>query len=259
MRLSIATITANTVIRPGVYLVELQAPQLVQAVQPGQYCMVLCTTPQTFSTDPLLRRPFFVHSVRREQGTCTLLVHVQGRGTAWLVRQQVGAEVDILGPLGHGWVIRPTVRTLLLLAEDAYIPALTLLTQVALEQELSVTLVSQSRSEQEVYPPALLPPEVEYHIVSNSGRAGLHEELLNVVGSYLNWADGLYCAVSRETLVTLYARFERVRSRHFAQGVLLHLLVCGSGACLACSVETSKGQKLVCRDGPVFDLQEIAR
>jgi dihydroorotate dehydrogenase electron transfer subunit len=175
------------------------------------------------------------------------------------VRQQVGAEVDILGPLGRGWVIRPTVRALLLLAEDAYIPALTLLAQVALEQELSVTLVSQSRSEQEVYPPALLPPEVEYHIVSNSGRAALHEELLNVVGSYLNWADALYCAVSAETLVALYARFGRVRSRQFGQGVLLHPLVCGSGACLACSVETSKGQKLVCRDGPVFDLQEIAR
>jgi dihydroorotate dehydrogenase electron transfer subunit len=259
MRLSIATITANTLIRPDVYLIELRAPQLAQAVQPGQYCMVRCSTPQAYSTDPLLRRPFFVHSVQRGRGLCTLLVHVRGRGTGWLARQQAGAELDILGPLGHGWTIRPTVRTLLLLSEDAHIPALTLLSQIALEQELSVALISQSRSEQEVYPPALLPPEVEYRIVAPDSSSGQPGDLLSVVDPYIHWADALYCAVSRETLVSLYTRFERVRNKHFAQGVLLHTLVCGNGACLACSVETYTGQRLVCKDGPVFDLREIAR
>jgi len=82
-------------------LIEVHAPQLAQAAQPGQYCMVRCC--DTSSTDPLLRRPFFIHTVRREQGLCTLLVHVRGRGTAWLVKQQEGASLDILGPLGQGF------------------------------------------------------------------------------------------------------------------------------------------------------------
>jgi len=47
-----------------------------------------------------------------------LLVHVRGRGTAWLVKQQEGASLDILGPLGQGWIVRPMVRNLFLISED---------------------------------------------------------------------------------------------------------------------------------------------
>src|SRR6266849_4038459 len=142
LRLSIATITSNIEIRTGVHMIEMHAPQLAQAVQPGQYCMVRCCHAE--ATDPLLRRPFFVHSIQRGQGLCTLLVYVRGRGTSWLAQQQEGATLDILGPLGHGWTVRPTVRNLLLISEEAYITSLILLAQNAIEQELAVTLVTQS-------------------------------------------------------------------------------------------------------------------
>ncbi|TMB81367.1 MAG: hypothetical protein E6J48_08665 [Chloroflexi bacterium] len=36
-------------------------------------------------------------------------------------------------------------------------------------------------------------------------------------------------------------------------------LVCASGVCLSCSFETHSGVKVICRDGPVFDLREVAR
>src|SRR5258708_40124127 len=138
MRLSTASITGNTEIRRGVHLIEMHAPQLAQAAQPGQYCMVRCC--DRVASDPLLRRPFFIHTVRREQGLCTLLVHVRGRGTAWLVKQQEGASLDILGPLGQGWIVRPMVRNLLLIGEDEHIPALALLAQRAIAQELARTV-----------------------------------------------------------------------------------------------------------------------
>ncbi|MFA6349857.1 MAG: hypothetical protein WCY12_02890 [Candidatus Omnitrophota bacterium] len=32
---------------------------------------------------------------------------------------------------------------------------------------------------------------------------------------------------------------------------------CGFGACLGCAVNTIDGYKQVCKDGPVFDAQEI--
>ena len=139
MRLYTAIITANTEIRPGLHLVELHLPALAQAVQPGQYCMVRCCHPA--ATDPLLRRPFFVHTVQRRQGLCTLLVHIRGRGTSWLSTQREGAALDILGPMGHGWEVRSTVRNLLLVSEGSMFTAVTLLAQSAIEQELAVTLV----------------------------------------------------------------------------------------------------------------------
>ena len=145
MRLFTATITANTAFNIDGYtahLIELYVPQLVQAAVPGQYILVRCCHPQ--ASDPLLRRPFFIHSMQRKQGYCTLLVFVRGRGTAWLVGQQIGAELDLLGPQGHGWTLSPTVRNLLLISDMQLIAALPFLIQTAIEQELAVTLLCQS-------------------------------------------------------------------------------------------------------------------
>lgn len=256
MRLSTATITANTAIRSGVHLIEMHAPQLALAVQPGQYCMVRCCHPQ--ATDPLLRRPFFVQRTERQRGMCSLLVHVQGRGTSWLAGQAEGATLDILGPIGHGWELRSTVQNLLLVSEGSFITGLTLLAQVAIEQGLAVTLMSYSQDAIGVYPPALLPAEVEYGIVTADGSIGQQGDVKSVLGSYLLWADAACLSVSRETSRLLYQNFERLRIKHFAQGSVLQPLVCANGACLTCAIETHTGRKLVCRDGPVFDLREIA-
>jgi len=258
MRLFTATITANTAFSIdgcAAHLIELHVPQLVQAAVPGQYVLVRCCHAQ--ASDPFLRRPFFIHTMQRKQGYCTLLVFVRGRGTAWLVAQSIGAELDLLGPQGHGWTFGPTVRNLLLISDMQLIAAFPFLIQVAIEQELAVTLLYQSSTLENAYPPALLSPEVEYHVISSEGAS--QRALIQALDVYLPWADAAYCAVSRETLTILYNHFERLRGKQFAQGVTLQPLVCGSGACFTCSIETHSGLKLICRDGPVFALHEIAR
>ncbi len=189
--------------------------------------------------------------------TLLLLVWVRGRGTAWLTQQPVGAQLDMLGPLGHGWSISRNARNLLLVSDVQLIAPLPFLIQAALEQELAVTLLCQSRTLDDAYPPALLPPEVEYHIIA--GDESAPENLLLVLGEYLSWADAAFCCVPRETATVLYNRFERLRGKHFAQSVVLQPLVCGSGACFTCSIEAHSGLKLVCRDGPVLPLREIVR
>lgn len=186
---------------------------------------------------------------------CTFYVHIQGRGTAWLASQPEGTLLDLLGPLGHGWTLRSTTRNALLIGEERSISALTLLAQVALEQDIAVTLINQSRTTEESYPPALLSPEIEYRVVTEQQD----KNLLLTLTEVLPWADAAYSSVSHETSLALYTRFERLRIKNFAQGIITRPLVCGTGVCFACSFETYSGQKLVCRDGPVFDLRDIAR
>ena len=267
MRVYTAMVTNVIEVRDGVRVIEMHAPQLAQTAQPGQYCMVRCAPEQ--ASDPLLRRPFFIHGIDRARGLCSLLVHVCGRGTSWLAAQREGSVLDILGPLGHGWSIRPTVGNLLLVSEGTRIAALTYLAQVAIERELAVTLVAVYEREDEAYPPALLLPEVEYHIVTrdggtsgtgragNMGSTGERGGLMDALGSYLPWADAAYLALERETAETLYTHFERLRKRQFAQVALLYPLVCGTGVCLTCSLSTRSGPKLLCHDGPILDLRAL--
>src|SRR5579864_5764525 len=218
MRLTTATVIANTRLSPGVHLIEIREPYLAQAVLPGQYCMVRCC--ETSASDPLLRRPFFIHGASRSQGSCSLLVTERGRGTAWLLKQPQEATLDIMGALGHGWHIPPTARNLLLIAEEATISALTLLAQTAVEQELSVTLLCQVSGGSTPYPPTLLSPEIEYHLALASGSAQ-QSTIVDLVGQYLAWADAVYCGLAQETLLALARRYEGLRRPHYAQGLVL--------------------------------------
>jgi len=256
MRLSSATIISNTEIRPGLRLLELHSPHLAQAARPGQYCMVRCCDP--LASDPLLRRPFFIHATRPSRQECSLLVAARGRGSSWLAAQPARAALDILGPLGHGWEVPPHARNLLLIGDGAFIPSLTLLAQTAIEQELAVTLLCRFASDADIYPPALLSPEIEYHVTTPDSSARPLEDL---VGGYLAWADAVYCSVSLETAQTLYQRYERLRQKHIAQCLLTRPFACAAGVCLTCAIDTHTGthtgSKLVCRDGPVFALGEI--
>lgn len=249
MRLTIATLTTNTEIAQGMHLLEVHAPQLARAVQPGQYCMLRCCDNQ--ASDPFLRRPFFVHEVEPGQGLCRFLVYERGRASSWLARQQAGMPIDVLGPLGHGWEIRPEVRNLLLIGEEPIIAAVICLARSAIERELAVTLLSCVSKGAESYPAALLPPEVEYQVCASVGEPGEFKD-------YLAWADAVCCAVSHETLQALSQVGRRWRDKQFAQVALHEPFICGSGACLSCQVDTRHGSRLICRDGPVFAFSELA-
>jgi dihydroorotate dehydrogenase electron transfer subunit len=41
------------------------------------------------------------------------------------------------------------------------------------------------------------------------------------------------------------------------QASLEERMGCGLGACLGCAIKTKSGYRRVCKDGPVFDLEEI--
>lgn len=250
MRLLTGVLSANTEILPDGHLLEVQAPQLARSVQPGQYCMLRCCA--SGASDPFLRRPFFVADTDPEQGMCSFLVYERGRASSWLTHLQAGMELDILGPLGHGWTIRPQVRNLLLIGEEPLLGALLPLAHSAIEREIAVTLIHLVRDSARAYPPALLSPEVEYQIVNNEPG-----QLFERLADYLIWTDAACCSVSAETLQILARTGTRWREKNFAQIVLAPPFVCASGACLACQVELRQHSRLVCRDGPVFAFSDL--
>src|SRR4051812_19310622 len=133
MRSFTTIITMNSEIQPGVHLLEVQAPQLARTVQPGQYCMVRGS--DSLASDPLLRRAFFVADVEAGREICRFVVYRRGRVSTWLARQQPGMALDLVGPLGRGWTLRPEARNLLLLGEDALLPSLLLLARRGSESE----------------------------------------------------------------------------------------------------------------------------
>jgi dihydroorotate dehydrogenase electron transfer subunit len=252
MRAFSVTLIANNEILPGTHLLEVQAPALARAAQPGQYCMLRGC--DSLANDPLLRRPFFVAAVGPERDVCQFLVHKRGRVSTWLTRQQPGMSLDLLGPLGRGWTSRSETRNLLLIGEDPLLASLLLLAANAVEQEFSVTLLHLVSSAEQGFPAALLPPEIEYQVFVGANDP---EMLAAQTGAYMAWADSVCCSVSENTLATLVGTGVRWREKHFAQAIIDRPLMCVTGTCQACRVETRHGPRQVCREGPVFALRDL--
>ena len=77
----------------------VRAAQIAPLVQPGQFAHIRIPPLK----DALLRRPFSIYQVNGE--TFSILYKTVGKGTEALSRMRPGAELNAIGPLGHGFTI----------------------------------------------------------------------------------------------------------------------------------------------------------
>jgi len=235
----------------------LQAATLA-AAQPGQYVALRCAAPGSF--DPLIRTPVFVAATDVRAGTCSLLAEAGTSAATFLRTLSPGTALDVLGPLGHGWQVDQRVRTVVLVGTHTSVTALFGLAHAAAARGLAVSMLLGASDAAAVPPPFFLPASVEYHVVSGDEPVAAALQLLDT--ATLQWADLLAVALPQADLPALAERVRRGKlrwERGFAQTALLQPLVCCVGVCDVCQIETRRGRRLGCVDGPVFDLRDLTR
>lgn len=235
---------------PGYHLICVDAPDIAATSQPGQFVTVRCREELT------LRRPLSIHQIAKS-GQVYFFFKVIGKGTAWLSLCRKGEKLNILGPLGNGFSIRPTSKKLLLVAGGIGIAPLTFLAQQALTQEKSVALLLGAHAKDELYPQKLLPSEIETIITTEDGSYGEKGKVTDILPRYVDWADQIYACGP----LGMYQAIEHQRQRWpVKKPIQVSLEVrmgCGIGACFGCSIRTKYAMKQVCRNGPVFNLDEV--
>ena len=73
----------------------LEAEKISAMAQPGQFVHIAC------GEGNLLRRPISICDAG--DGLLKIVFAVKGDGTKWLSERKAGDELDILGPIGHGF------------------------------------------------------------------------------------------------------------------------------------------------------------
>jgi len=243
----LASVISNAEVIPGTYLIWLEAPQIASTTQPGQFIMVRC------GEDTLLRRPLSVH--QRDGNKIALLFAIVGKGSRWLSQRQIGDTIDIFGPLGNGFSINPDSQNLLLVAGGIGIAPLCFLAQQALNQGRSVTLLQGAATAAQLYPRHLSPPETEFIIATEDGTAGKKGMITEFLADFCDWADQVFACGP----VGMYRSMAALRGSipKPAQISLEMRMACGYGVCYGCTLKTKDGLKQVCKDGPIFDLDDI--
>jgi len=245
-----APVIANTEVMPGVYLIWFESPQIASEAQPGQFVMVRC------GEETLLRRPLSIHQ-QADKAKLALLFTVVGKGTHWLSQRQVGNNIDLLGPLGSGYSIHPTSHNLLLVAGGIGIAPLGFLAQKAVGQGCSVRLLLGASTASQLYPKHLLPAEAELIIATEDGTAGKKGVVTDPLPDFAGWADQTFACGPIPMYHDMATRSQQLLKGKPVQISLEVRMGCGLGVCYGCTVKTKNGLKQVCKDGPVFDLENI--
>ena len=155
-----------------------------------------------------------------------------------------GEPLFLYGPSGRGFQIPAAARRLAVAALGNTALRLLPLLPPALEQGAAIALFCDA-------PITGLPSEVEIHPLSSFKEA-------------LDWTDHLALDLPLETLdelPSLLGREHPSQELSFSgQALVGAAMPCGGLAdCGACALETRRGWRLACKDGPVFDLKDLIR
>ena len=239
-------------------LLTLSLPQgLATSVRPGHFVDVLCRIDGSY--DPLLRRPYSIFRTDTRANTMTLMVRPFGRGSTWLSKRKTGEVLDVLGPLGNTFEIKPRSRNLLMVAGGVGVAPLVFLTDFALSRNLNVTFLMGSASADGLLSPSILPNAVEYLTATDDGSGGHHGFVTDLVPTYMQWADQIFSCGPEPMFRSLrdVANPHRIQGKPTVQVSVERTMACGLGACLGCVVETKRGMQASCVQGPIYDMDDV--
>ena len=215
---------------------------------PDQFVHVKC------GHSRLLRRPISICDWGKNR--LRIVFEVRGEGTEWLARRKAGDTLDVLGPLGCGFQVEREARCLLVGCGFGVPPMLGCAKWTAGQSTAVLGFRSADR--------AMLTEEFQkcckdVLLCSDDGSLGqkgfVDAQVRAVLEKDKNFTAVLACgpkpmlknvaAVAAEYGVPCQVSMEE-------------RMACGVGACLGCAIQMADGtMKHVCKDGPVFDAEEV--
>jgi dihydroorotate dehydrogenase electron transfer subunit len=256
--LDLTVISAEMVHERYVLLRLTDPSQPLPPMLPGQFVEVRIDG----SSTTFLRRPISICFVDSEQNELWLLVACVGDGTRWLATLSAGDRLNFVLPLGNGFSIKKPCKNEqgrdlkpLLVGGGVGVAPLLYLGAMLRQGGTEPTFLLGARTGHDLllidefssYGPVFVTTEDgsegERGFVTN--HSVLNNERFNMI--YTCGPTPMMKAVAR------YAREHYID----CEASLENMMACGLGACLCCVEKTRRGNLCVCKDGPVFNIEEL--
>src|SRR4051812_4438559 len=237
-------------------IVEASAKAL--AVTPGQFFNLLCPSPDV--GELWLRRPQSVYRIDRPNGRIEFLYKCVGRGTRGLATLKAGDKLNMVGPLGVGFTLKPEWKHVVVLGRGVGLATMGPISQMAGEQGVGVTAILSARSAEFALAADLFEQVGEVIPVLDTDGTSAVENVERILRDLIaqKHADAFYTCGSNRLMQLM-----KTLGKEFgipSQVAMEQIMACGLGPCYVCvrtfEVNGVKELRRVCIDGPVFDLQE---
>jgi hypothetical protein len=151
---------------------------------------------------------------------------------------RIGDTLNLWGPLGKGFIPPQAAEKWLLASFENPPRRLYSLIQIGLERGVAISLCTNKM-------PDHLPPQVEW---------------IPEISEALAWTDYLALDLRAESIKFLRTRLGLSSDKILpfpAQILVTQPIPCGLGVCYACALKGHQEQLLSCKDGPVFELNQL--
>lgn len=251
---STAVITSQVMLSDGIYSMWLRFPKeadVAASAVPGQFISLYCK-----EGSRLLPRPISICEIDKEESMLRIVYRVAGKGTEEFSKMQVGDTIDVVGPLGNGFTQKDGKS--ILIGGGIGIPPMLALAK-SLKGEVSVVLGYRDKN---LFLKEEFEPYASVYVSTEDGSVGTRGNVIDAIRENNLTADTIYACGPIPMLrgVKAYAQEKEIA----AQISMEEKMACGIGACLACvcqskdkDAHSNVNNKRVCKDGPVFDAQEI--
>ena len=253
-------IVEKRLLAPDIWLMNVEAPRVAKAAQPGQFVIVR-------GTDDGERIPLTVADYDREQGTISIVIQAVGASTRKIVAlEEGGALADFAGPLGqpsefiHETPEALRARKFLFIAGG--VGAAPVYPQVKWLHEHGVeadVIVGARNREMLIITDELRKVAGNLYLSTDDGSAGFHGNVTALMKDLIDNRGKRYDEIVTSgpmimmKFVALVAREYGIRTI----ASLNTLMIDGTGMCGACRVSIGGKMKFACVDGPEFDASLI--
>ncbi|AEE13943.1 oxidoreductase FAD/NAD(P)-binding domain protein [Thermodesulfobium narugense DSM 14796] len=223
------------------FLMDLKVEENLSPL-PGQYFMLKLND----LNDPFFMRPFSVFDSNSDR--LSFLIEIKGKGTKILSKMNEGHFLKIRGPLGNGFKF-DKIKSALLYAGGTGIAPIFYLAKHLKKVGIEIDVVLGFRNKDRV---------ICVDKFSNFGNLFVFTD----DGSYANKGTVIDFKLEK-TYDSIFAcgpvlMLKAIQRKHRgAQISLESVFACGAGACMGCVVKSIRGYLRVCKDGPVFNAEEI--
>ncbi|MDR0536784.1 MAG: dihydroorotate dehydrogenase electron transfer subunit [Tannerellaceae bacterium] len=234
-------------------LLKLTAAQPFPDMRPGQFVQARINAASVF-----LRRPISINFMDKEKNVLGLLIQLIGNGTRALAEIRLGDKLNLILPLGNHFNLTPhssTEAKLLLVGGGVGMAPLLFLGSYLKNDGYEPIFLLGAKNKCDL---VQLKDFQKFGTVYASTEDGSYgEKGLLTQHSILkhNSFDQIY-ACGPKPMMLAVAKYAAANS--FPCEVSLeNSMACGIGACLCCVENTVDGNKCVCTDGPVFNINKL--
>jgi dihydroorotate dehydrogenase electron transfer subunit len=244
-------VVEKKILQGNIFLLKIHSPEIASVIKPAQFLNIRVSS-QSY---PLLRRPFSVCDVDGEN--IYLIFNIFGEGTRILAGKSKGDLIDILGPLGNGFNLNDDYETAVIVAGGLGAAPFPFVTRTLKDNKEIISFVG-GRTSKEVITYGMK----NIFTASDDGSTGFKGTVVYLLNSKIDELKKKNIKVfgcGPSPMLKALKEF-CVKHKFKCEVSTECAMACGFGICQGCPIESAGNNEkylLVCKDGPVFNINDV--